>query len=417
MTAAVQSFLPSSASRSPDRTLPFFLDEQVSLADLSKSTRVAIVDDEPTNVKIVRKYLSDAGYQHFTTTTDSTLAMEMLRQERPDALLLDVMMPQVDGLQILESVRADQQLQYMPVLILTASTDSKTKLRALNAGATDFLAKPIDPSDLLPRLRNVLILKAHRDRLAQHSQELEHQVLTRTLELEISRLQVIYCLARAAEYRDDTTGRHVVRVGRYASVLGRAMGFTESEAAMIGMAAQLHDVGKIGLPDSILLKPGRLTQEEFARVKRHCDIGQYIVQPLTKESWRALRKCSDIDLGAEAPSCDPLLVMVSNIAQTHHEHWDGTGYPRGLAGEAIPLEGRITAAADVFDALTSIRPYKTAVPPLQAVRTMEQGRGTHFDPKVIDALQVCLEEFLHIYEQNTDAGEPDKRDLEAPCTL
>lgn len=370
--------------------------------DSTKSARIAIVDDEPINIKVVRKYLSGAGYQNTVTTTESPAAMALLRQERPDVLLLDVMMPEVNGIQILEQVRADDQLRYLPVLILTASTDAQTKLTCLNAGANDFLAKPVDPNDLLPRLRNTLILKAHQDRLASYSAELEHQVRIRTSELELSRLQVIYCLARAAECRDDTTGRHVIRVGRYCTVIARALGFSNTAANLLGMAAQLHDVGKIGLPDSILLKPGKLTHAEFEHVKRHCDIGQNIVQPLSDESWRALRQCTDLDLGVQTPSGDPLLVMVSNIAQTHHERWDGKGYPRGLAGEQIPLEGRITSVADVFDALSSRRPYKPALPDAECLALMQAGRGTQFDPRVLDVLFDRLSEFVQIRDEQAD---------------
>jgi putative two-component system response regulator len=367
-----------------------------------ESAKIAIVDDEPINIKVVRKYLTGAGYTNIVTTTDSASAMEMLRRERPDVLLLDVMMPSVNGIEILQQVREDGQLQYLPVLILTASNDQQTKLTCLNSGANDFLAKPVDPNDLLPRLRNTLILKAHQDRLSNYSADLERQVRARTVELELSRLQVIYCLARAAECRDDATGRHVIRVGRYCTVLARGLGFSNSEATLLGMAAQLHDVGKIALPDSILLKPGELTEAEFARVKRHCDIGQNIVQPLNDEAWQALRHCSDFDLGIQTPSRDPLLVMVSNIAHTHHERWDGKGYPRGLAGEAIPLEGRITCVADVFDALASQRPYKDAFPTDECLSLMEQGRGTQFDPRVLDVLLRRIDEFLVIREEQAD---------------
>src|SRR5665213_4431076 len=183
------------------------------------------------------------------------------------------MMPVVNGIDILRAVRADAGLMHIPVLILTASTDAQTKRRALESGATDFLAKPVDPSDLAPRIGNALIVKAHHDHLAQYSEQLEQQVRARTAELEVSRLQVILCLARAAEYRDDTTGRHVIRVGRYVTILSRELGFPESEAQIIGLASQLHDVGKIGLPDGILLKPGKLTPVEFEVVKRHCEMG------------------------------------------------------------------------------------------------------------------------------------------------
>jgi putative two-component system response regulator len=371
-------------------------------ADLISTARVAIVDDEPINIKVARKYLQAAGYSHFITTTDSTTALALLAAERPDVVLLDIMMPEVDGIQVLSAIRAHKDLCHLPVLILTASTDAQTKSRALNAGATDFLPKPFDPSDLLPRIRNALTVKAHHDHLERYSEDLERQVRARTIELELSRLQVVYCLARAAEYRDDTTGRHVIRVGRYAGRLAREIGFSQVDAATLGLAAQLHDVGKIGLPDSILLKPASLTPEEYEIVKKHCDIGQHIVQPLSDTEWKSLRQCSETDFSVNTPSGDPLLVMIANIARSHHERWDGTGYPRHLKGEQIPLESRITSVADVFDALTTRRPYKPAFEIPKVMEMIAQGRGTQFDPQVVDALTRCLDDILLIRKEQAD---------------
>src|SRR5687767_6867859 len=189
-----------------------------------KSSRILIVDDEPVNIKVVRKYLQGAGYENFVTLSDSPLAMDVIRRERPDVVLLDVMMPRVSGLDILQSLRADPELAHIPALILTASSDAGTKLKALELGATDFLAKPVDPNELIPRIRNALLVKAHHDHLANYSGQLESEVKLRTSELEASRLHVIQCLARAAEYRDDATGRHVARVGRYAAIIATELG-------------------------------------------------------------------------------------------------------------------------------------------------------------------------------------------------
>jgi len=241
--------------------------------------RILIIDDEPVNIKVVKKYLQIAGYQNFITSTDAPKAIELIRTEQPDLVLLDVMMPEVSGLQILEQVRSDSALRYLPVLILTASADATIKQTALGLGATDFLAKPVDPGDLVPRVRNALLVKAHHDNLAQYSHQLEHEVKLRTAELEASRLQVVHSLARAAEYRDDDTGRHVVRVGRYASIIARELGFADDRCATLETAAQLHDVGKIGIPDGILLKPGKLDPDEFKRMQQHCEYGRLIIQP------------------------------------------------------------------------------------------------------------------------------------------
>ena len=368
-----------------------------------KSARIAIVDDEPVNVKVVRKHLQVAGYTDFVTTTDSTTSMAMLREQNPDVLLLDVMMPVVDGIQVLTEVRADPKLQHLPVLILTASTDANTKMRALNAGATDFLAKPVDPNDLVPRLKNALIVKAHQDHLSAYAEELERQVRLRTAELEASTLQVIYCLARAGEFRDEKTGHHVLRVGRYAAILARELGLPAEASRLIGIAAQLHDIGKIGVPDAILNKPGKLTNEEFAEIKKHCSMGGSIVRPLSYDELHAVKN-GVVDSTLPVTE-QPLLHLVRSIAMTHHERWDGKGYPNGLAGEAIPIEGRITSVADVFDALTSARAYKPAMTVEQTLKTMQEGRGTQFDPAVVDAMIRRIDEFEEVRRTSSDHDE------------
>lgn len=373
------------------------------VADVQRFAKIAIIDDEPINIKIVRKHLQAVGYENFVATSDSVMAFDLIARERPDVVLLDVMMPTIDGLRILRALRADAQLRHTPVLILTASTDRGTRRDALEAGATDFLAKPVDAEELAPRVRNALIVKAHQDHLAGYSEQLQREVGHRTAELEESRLRVIHCLARAGEFRDDATGRHVARVGRYTTLLARELGFDEAEAEMMGLAALLHDVGKIGIPDSILLKPGPLEPDEREAMKRHCEIGGRIVEPGDDEAWFALacRQASRALLGLDDPP-HPLLALARSIALTHHEKWDGTGYPRGLAGERIPIEGRIVAVADVFDALSSYRPYKPALAPDRSLEIMARDRGRHFDPAVFDALVRRLNDVLHIHAQHPD---------------
>ena len=369
--------------------------------DPRATAKIAIIDDEPINIKVARRHLQNVGYQAFVTTSDASTAFEMISREQPDVVLLDVMMPQVNGLDLLRLIRADRHLQHIPVLILTASTEAQIKLEALESGATDFLAKPVDPNELVPRIRNALIVKAHHDHLARYSEQLEEQVRARTVELEISRLQVVLCLARAAEYRDDTTGQHVIRVGRYVRILAREMGFSESQANLIGVASQLHDVGKIGLPDGILLKPGKLTEDEFEVVKRHCEIGGRIVQPVHNDDLRFIDGVA-VPGGRDAVCDQPLLAMAGRIALSHHERWDGRGYPNGLAGEAIPIEGRITSVADVFDALTSARPYKDAMSPTATLEIMGKGSGTQFDPEIYAALLRRMNYVLKVYSEQAD---------------
>ena len=360
--------------------------------------KIMIVDDEPINIKVVRKHLQVAGYKNFVSTSESTTCMDLLRNEQPDIILLDVMMPEVNGLQVLAWIREDLRFKHLPVLILTASGDAETKFKALELGATDFLAKPVDPHELLPRMRNALIVKAHHDHLAGYSMKLEREVQRRTAELEMSRLRVIQCLARAGEYRDDTTGRHVMRVGRCAALVAGRMGFDAKGATAIELAAKLHDIGKIGVPDSILNKPGKLTPEETAIMRKHCEYGKAIINPTTESEAELARQYVDLGMQPVPFTDSPILITAAIIALSHHEKWNGSGYPNGLIGEAIPLEGRITAIVDVFDALRSVRPYKPAFEVGKCLDILARGSRTDFDPQVYDALINCIDEISVVYE-------------------
>ena len=347
------------------------------------ASRIMVVDDVPLNINVVCAHLGCEGYTQFVKVSDSTQAMTTLYREDPDLLLLDMMMPGVSGLDILQVLRADQHFAHLPVLILTASDDRKMKKTALDAGATDFLLKPIDADDLIPRVRNALLMKRHRDTL-------EQQVRERTLELEESRVEVVHCLARAAEQRDEDTGNHVVRVGQYVGIISRELGYDEETARLFELASILHDVGKIGIPDSILLKPGKLTDEEFEVMKTHSKIGESICSPVAADESRTT------SAHVLRNSKSPLLKIAASIAATHHEKWDGSGYPRGLAGDAIPMEGRIAAVADVFDALSSKRPYKSAFTVEKCFAILKEGSGVHFDPQVVDAFFARQEDVVNV---------------------
>jgi putative two-component system response regulator len=290
----------------------------------------------------------------------------------------------------------DNSLRHIPVIILTATTDAETKREALSMGATDFLSKPVDSNDLVPRVRNALVVKAHQDHLANYAVELERQVNARTAELARSRAEVIHCLARAAEYRDDDTGHHVLRVGKYVGIIARELGFGGSQAETIELAAQLHDIGKIGIPDSILLNPGKLDQDQYAFMQKHCAIGKQIIQPMAEHDWRKLKTHTELGSGIVGVSSSPLLMTASRIAQSHHEKWDGSGYPLGLAGDDIPIEGRITAVADVYDALSSARPYKPPFPREKCFEILRVERGKHFDPQVVDAFFARSEDIVKV---------------------
>ncbi len=321
-----------------------------------------IVDDEPTNIRVTRNHLKNEGYANFITTSDSTQVMELIRREMPDLLLLDLIMPEVNGFEILASLQGDEELAPIPTIVLTAADDEQVKLDALGWGATDFLSKPVNPTELVMRVRNALIVKAHQNHLKNYARELASQVRQRTEELMISRLELIQCLARVAEYRDNESSRHVIRVGRYAGILARQSGLDESFVELIQQAAPLHDIGKVGIPDAILLKPGKLTPEEFEVIEKHPRYAKAIFEPMSLDELRMWRCHTSIGEVIMKERSSPIMAMAAQIALTHHEKWDGTGYPFGLSGESIPLPGRITAVADVFDALGSKRPYKPAIP-------------------------------------------------------
>ena len=367
-----------------------------------KQSCILIVDDEPLNIEVVRRYLEIGGYRNLISTDHAGQALPLMGLNRPDLVLLDIQMPEISGLEILAAIRSDEMFCRTPVVILTGSSDPETKLTALQAGATDLLQKPVHNEELLARLGNVLKVKAYQDQLYRHSEELEEAVQRRTAELEASRLDVIHCLARAAEFRDDDTGQHIIRVGRYARVIADQLGFSREELDILEPAAQLHDVGKIGIADSILLKPGKLSPEEYEIMQKHCGFGTKIVQQVPDADAAVLRKHTDMGARIMDVSSSPVLEMARRIALTHHERWDGNGYPLGLAGEDIPLEGRITAVADVFDALSSKRPYKPPFPLQKCFAIMEEGRQTQFDPKVLDAFIERRHDIIRVQIDSAD---------------
>jgi len=376
----------------------------VSAEDVLTS-RIMIVDDEAVNVRVVRKLLNRLGYQNLTSTTDSTQVLELLRLQQPDVLLLDVMMPEVSGFAILKAMQSDDALRSIPVLVLTAMSDRKTRLTSLELGANDFLEKPIDQAELSPRVRNALMINACQSQLRSYADDLRTAVRQRTRQLSRSRLEVVHCLARAAEFRDDDTGQHVIRVGHFAKLIAHHAGLPRPFVDMIGFAAQLHDVGKIGIPDSILLKPGPLTDEEFDFMRGHCDMGNRVLSA-SHVSDRILFGTGEVESedtsSPEDSWVSPVSGMAATIAMTHHEKWDGSGYPNGLSEEDIPLEGRITAIADVFDALSSKRPYKDAFPIERCFEILREGRGAHFDPQLLDVFLACQTEIEQIQFENRE---------------
>ncbi|MCA9058746.1 MAG: response regulator [Planctomycetaceae bacterium] len=380
---------PSPRSRTkspaPSESSENILNQVFRRRSVDKTAKVMIVDDEPLNIMTFRQHLKMEGYNNFVTTEKATQALTLIRREKPDIVLLDIRMPEVSGIDILRVIGLDPALQHIPVLILTAATDPRIRRKALELGASDFLSKAIDPNELLPRVRNAIVLKQHYDMVSNEAARLEQQVERRTQQLEATRQQLILSLARAAEHRDDDTGNHVIRVGRYTAIIAHELGYPTSKLSMLEQAAQLHDVGKIGIPDSILFKPGKLDWDQYELMKRHCAIGKQIIEPISEKDWEVLKTHTRRGESLLHVRSSPLLMLAARIAQTHHEKFDGSGYPLGLAGNDIPLEGRIVAVADVFDALSSARPYKKAFSRQKCFEILEEGRGKHFDPQILDA--------------------------------
>lgn len=342
-----------------------------------RSARILIVDDEPANLRLVCKILQTDGYQQLEAIQDPRQVIPSMQRQPADLILLDINMPYLDGFQILQQLAALKMPLLPPILVLTAQARSDVMLKAFALGARDFVSKPFDRPELLARVRNLLDAHLAHRWVHQQNHVLEQMVSSRTRALQETQIEVVRRLGRAAEYRDNETGAHILRMSHIAELLARASGLSDQESEQILHASPMHDVGKIGISDQILLKPGRLTPEERSIMEQHTLIG------------------ADILSG----SGSPLLEMAEIIALTHHEKWDGSGYPRGLSAEAIPLCGRITAIADVFDALTSERPYKRAWDFAEAVAFMRTNAGSHFDPHLIECFDELLPEIQQVRER------------------
>jgi putative two-component system response regulator len=339
-----------------------------------QAARILAVDDQLYNIQLLKMMLRGAGFQNLYTTVDSREALPLYVEHQPDLVLLDLSMPHIDGFGVMAQLREHAGADLAPILILTAETDPEMRYRALGGGARDFLNKPFDKVETLARIRNLLEMRLMHNRVRADNEELEQRVRERTSELRDAQMEIIHRLGHAAEYKDNETGNHIIRMSLYCAEMARAVGLPEDAVEMLQRASPMHDVGKIGIPDRVLLKPGKLDAGEWAVMQTHAAIG------------------ADLLGGSRSP----LIQMAAEIALTHHEKWDGTGYPRGLRGEEIPLVGRICALCDVFDALTSERPYKRAWSVDEAMAEIERGVGRHFDPQLVSVMVAILPRILAI---------------------
>ncbi|MBF0184114.1 MAG: two-component system response regulator [Magnetococcales bacterium] len=336
---------------------------------------ILVVDDTKTNLDLLVHLLSD--HYEVSVALDGESALEIALSDQPDLILLDIMMPRMDGYETCRRLKMRAETSDIPVIFVTARRETTDEAQGFALGAVDYITKPISPPLVKARVKTHLQLKQAHDQAKFQNIILEEKVRQRTSELQETQLAIVRKLGRAAEFRDNETGMHVLRMSHYAQILALACGMNEQEAVLLLNAAPLHDVGKIGIPDPILLKPGKLTDEEFRVIQTHVTIGAEII-------------------GNEQ---SPLLKMAFQIAYTHHEKWNGSGYPRALRGNDIPLVGRIAALTDVFDAISSQRPYKKAWPLEQALDWLQQESGRHFDPDLVSLFLANLPKILQVKER------------------
>jgi len=326
--------------------------------------KIAIIDDTPLNLTLMQALVGKLPECEPIPFADPTVGLAWCQANEPDLVIVDYMMPGLDGVEFIRRFRATPEREHVPILMVTADHERQTRYNALQSGATDFLNKPVDRNEFQPRVHNMLALRrAHLD-ARERARNLELEVAKATALIHDREQETVTRLARAAEFRDPETGAHILRMAHYSALIARQLEQPDDFVATLLHAAPMHDVGKLGIPDHILMKPGRLTSEEFEQMKRHPAIGYDILKDSTS----------------------PVIQIAATIALTHHEKFDGTGYPNALSGEAIPLVGRIVAVADVFDALTSARPYKPAWSMSDAEQFLRDGRGKHFDPLCVDGL-------------------------------
>lgn len=331
--------------------------------EILQNSRILLIDDQAENLLLLERMLRQGGYRQIRSISDSRDALSVFSEFQPDLVALDLRMPHVDGFSFLMQIRVRLPADnFVPVLVLTADLTATAKKRAFSLGARDFLTKPLDMTDVLLRVYNLLEIRALHLQLERQNDLLDYKVRARTKDLEDAQWEILERLAAASDLRDGDTGLHTQRVGRLAAIVAQAIGLPDDQVALIRGAAPLHDVGKIGIADQILLKNGKLTPEERQQIKRHTEMGAKLL----------------------SGSKFPLLQMAERIAMYHHEHWNGNGY-FGLKGEEIPLEGRIVGLVDAFDVITHDRPYRLHRPIEEALQIIRQERSRQFDPTIVDA--------------------------------
>lgn len=336
---------------------------------METKTRILVVDDDAENLRFVGAILGSLGYEVVLAGCGAE-ALSRIREAVPKVILLDAVMPEIDGLDVVKRLRDDETTKAIPIIVMTARLETEERQKALAVGVDEFLTKPVDETELQTRVSSLVKVKTYADHMRNYKQDLEKEVAKRTQEfsqalerIKVTSLDTVYRLSRAAEYKDEDTGAHVQRMSHYSSAIARSLGLDDQFVEHVLWAAPMHDIGKIGIPDRVLLKPGKLDDEEWIIMRRHTTIGAEIL------------KDADADF----------IKLAANIALSHHEKWAGGGYPQGLKGTDIPMAARIVSVADAFDAMMSERPYKAPFPLEKAFALIKEDRGTRFDPQVVDA--------------------------------
>ena len=345
-----------------------------------RQAKIMIVDDQKLHYLYLKKTLLDAGYKNIMCVSEPLKVKLAVQDFLPDLMILDLVMPFLDGFQLMHQLHKYREENYLPILALSEEKGSDTSLRALESGATDVMNKPYETSEMLFRICNMLEMRFLHLASTNQNVALEEKVGERTRELKDSQNEIIRRLAQAAEFRDNETGAHIIRISKYCNLFGKAVDLSEEECEILTMASPLHDIGKIGIPDNILLKPGRFTDEEFEVMKTHAVIGAQLLEG----------------------SKSRVIQMAKTIAMTHHERWDGSGYPNGLKGDEIPLVGQICSICDVFDALISKRIYKNAWTLADAAKIIISEKGRQFNPMLVDKFEQLLPEFIEIAKNYND---------------
>lgn len=361
---------------------------------------ILVVDDQIQNIELLEAFLIPQGYCMIRAQSGGE-ALQALKDNAVDLILLDIMMPGMDGFEVTRRVRENPSYRQLPIMLVTALREKDDHLKGVEAGCDDFISKPVDQIELLVRVRALLKVKAYHDLLNDYQKKLEDDIAARTQELhqaladtKAASLEIIQRLSAASECKDEATGHHICRMSHYSAAVARQMGLDNAKVEMILHAAPMHDLGKIGIPDRILLKPAKLSPLEWEIMKKHTLIGADIL----KDSKIELLRVGEL------------------IARTHHEKWDGSGYPSGLRGIEIPLYGRIVAIADVFDAMTSARPYKDAMSVDVTLDAIRASKASHFDPAVVDAFFEILDEIRSI-KQEYETSEQQEADMQEYRTL